>query len=747
MKRKTTDIPETRANADAGNEKRNILARISPATRLALIVCLVMALAVGITQLIIDFRAYGVPATIIAAAAFFIAALILSGLLTLILAALKRLHWTTSLVILLSVILCATSLFLCLYIIPLLIFTLAAVYLTAMIVTGKYTGLSRIKKILRYGLAGLFGVLAIATAALTFWPGYRLSESERPDKAVLALPYADRIQNAGTPMADPSLPGSYSYTVSYYATPGQKIDPYPGLNAIPARSADASAMLNGWNFLRQSRFGFDTGHLPLNAQVWMPDGDGPFPLVLIVHGNHEAGDRSDGGYAYLGELLASRGFIAASADENFLNGSTLDDFLGFAGLKEENDARAYILLEHLRQWYDWNRDPAHPYFGKVDFDALALIGHSRGGEAAAIAAEFAGLGYYPDNGTLRFDYPFRIRTVAAISPVHRQYDPAELELKLEKINYLVMHGEHDMDVFSYMGANMFRRTDVSESGIKAQVWIQYANHGQFNSSWGAHDLTGLMNLVFNTRMLMPMEEQQQAARVFISAFMEATLHGREEYAAVFRDFENGDLWLPAALYITDYADSRTILLDSFDSGYDLGASASGSVSYAARGFDIWTQCHLPGKWINSNRVLLLSWGGGAYDNNAAGDPPVYETMFLPGTVSVGNDILVSLCSGNTGKNEPDVTFQIRLTDSAGNSATMSVDDFGGVVNPVRAPIAKPPLTLFISESEPVLQMVRICTERFEGLQGNIISMEWIFEGAPTGAGGGTLYADDLRVER
>ena len=51
--------------------------------------------------------------------------------------------------------------------------------------------------------------------------------------------------------------------------------------------------------------------LPLNARVWHPAGDGPFPLVLVVHGNHRMEDFSDPGYAYLGETLASRGFIVA----------------------------------------------------------------------------------------------------------------------------------------------------------------------------------------------------------------------------------------------------------------------------------------------------------------------------------------------------------------------------------------------------------------------------------------------------
>ena len=55
------------------------------------------------------------------------------------------------------------------------------------------------------------------------------------------------------------------------------------------------------------------------------------------------------GYGYLGELFASRGFITVSVDENFLNGSWV------GGLEKENDARGWMLLQHLKVWRRWNQ--------------------------------------------------------------------------------------------------------------------------------------------------------------------------------------------------------------------------------------------------------------------------------------------------------------------------------------------------------------------------------------------------------
>ena len=170
---------------------------------------------------------------------------------------------------------------------------------------------------------------------------------------------------------------------------------------------------------RQTYWGFGVSDLPLNGRVWYPEGEGPFPLVLIVHGNHNMVDFSDTGYGYLGELLASRGFIFVSVDENFLNG-------GYWGRSSgENDARAWLLLKHLEVWENWNQDPGSPFYQKADLSEIALIGHSRGGEAAALAATFNQLSRYPNNAQIRWDFGFKIRSVIAISPTDELWQPAD----------------------------------------------------------------------------------------------------------------------------------------------------------------------------------------------------------------------------------------------------------------------------------------------------------------------------------
>ena len=148
---------------------------------------------------------------------------------------------------------------------------------------------------------------------------------------------------------------------------------------------------------RNKYWGFKPDSFPLNARVWYPDGPGPFPLVLVAHGNHDMKDFSDPGYEYLGRHLASRGFILASLDMNFING----------GIRGENDGRGWLFLKHLEAWKGFNADPENPFHGMVDMGNIGIMGHSRGGEAVGHAAAFNRLTHYPDDATL--DLGVRLR--------------------------------------------------------------------------------------------------------------------------------------------------------------------------------------------------------------------------------------------------------------------------------------------------------------------------------------------------
>lgn len=379
-------------------------------------------------------------------------------------------------------------------------------------------------------------------------------------------------------LPNPGLPGDFVVrTIDYGSGNEQPRDMFGKDVGLIARAVDGSKLIDNWDglsgWLRTSYWGFDATELPLQARVWYPDGDGPFPLVLVVHGNHAMEDYSDPGYAYLGELFASRGIIFASVDENFINSSVssmVEITAGRPGLKEENDARGWLLLQHLAQWRDWNAQPGHQFYKKVDMNRLALIGHSRGGEAVGVAAAFNSLDRYPDDATLDFDFDFNLRGVIAIAPVYGQYQPRERYTPIRDVNYFTIHGDMDGDVQSFEGMAQYSRVSFPGDGFhfRSGLYVVGANHGQFNTSWGNKD-TGIFSAwALNLGGIMNDEAQRDVARVYFGAFLEVVLNDRNDYLPVFRDARFAAAWLPKTFYINQYSSSSEVPIANFEEDID-----------------------------------------------------------------------------------------------------------------------------------------------------------------------------------
>ena len=425
-----------------------------------------------------------------------------------------------------------------------------------------------------------------------------------------ALASEAKIEHIQAP--SPAVKGAYTVKTLTYGSGEDRHRPEFGKEVdLKTDSVNGLAFIDNWEgfggWWREHYWGFDSKALPLNARVWYPEGDGPFPLALIVHGNHGMQDYSDPGYAYLGELLASRGIILASVDENFINGSWSDIF---GGLEEENDARGWLLLEHLRVWHQWNRTEGHIFQGKIDTANLALIGHSRGGEAVAHAAMFNNLPFYPDDASVRFDYHYNIQSVIAIAPVDGQYEPGESRAKFGDVSYLVLHGAQDADVSSYMGSQQYERIRFTDSlyHFKAGVYVYGANHGQFNTSWGNNDtgnpFTGLLNL----KQLLPPEEQEKIAQVYISSFLDITLKNKKEYLPLFIDARKGKDWLPRTIYLSQFEDSSFKPIANFDEDFDLASTSQEGGEINTRNLSVWREQEIRLKWEKKgSRALVAGW--------------------------------------------------------------------------------------------------------------------------------------------
>lgn len=538
----------------------------------------------------------------------------------------------------------------------------AGLYLLA---TGAWRSLTFVKKgIWLTGLIlGFAGILLTAGWLLSPGKAFSVPDAVMSDPSSLSLAKS---------LPDPSTPGLYPVRSLYYGSgTDQRRTEFGEDVAIVSKTVDGSMFINNWTGLRTFQWGFDQTELPLNGRVWFPDASGRFPLILIVHGNHTAEDYSDPGYAYLCELLASRGAVCVSVDENFLNGSIIYETFGLNFKGSENNLRGWLLLEHLVFWEELIENDISPFHDLVDFGNIALIGHSRGGEAAAVAAAFNRLEHYPDNGKLKFDYGFDIQSVVAIAPIDRQYQPAGEPIPVTDFNYFVLHGSHDMDVKSFDGYNAYERAILSPGCdcFKSTLYIWGANHGQFNSLWGDKDMSIPLIWLYNRAQLIDEVAQMKIAQVYISAFVEATLKGEEGYLPLFQNYQSGLAWLPETGYINAYADSHVDYLLTYEEDIDLTTGSVPGIRVTGKGLETWHEDRVSTKWgsMQSNSAVYVRW-------NRPDSQKMYEVE-SSGTIpelAVEDQLIFSVgaLSPDGGTAPLPVEFSLALIDSHGEKAKL-----------------------------------------------------------------------------
>jgi dienelactone hydrolase len=596
---------------------------------------------------------------------------------------------------------------------------------------GNYRHSRLLKKVSAASIASL---LAAAVVSGAFYLGREGKYSSVESRAIVD----NKIK--GMNLDNPTLTGQYSVkTLTYGSGKDFHNISYSNTNSITTSTVDGSAFVSGWSKLREKYLGFGPKEMPLNGIVWYPEGNGTFPLVVVAHGNHLMTEESEAGYEYIGRLLASRGYIVVSIDENFLNMSLYDDLLVFKGLKEENDARAFVILEHIRQWKDFNTNKNNIFYNKVDMNNIALIGHSRGGEAVAVAAEFNKLNSYPDNGNIKFNYNFNIKSVVAIAPTDGQYKPAKRSTELKDINYLVFHGAHDMDVTSFIGSSQYDRVSFTgeKDCFKAAVYIDKANHGQFNNNWGRKDGVGLGNKLFNLKQLMPQEEQQQIAKVLAISFIETTLRNKLEYRSLFKNINYAEAWLPETRFINNYLDSNTKLIATFEEDADLNSATISGTKLSGSDFKLWKEKRIEMKaGQKQNSAVDLEW-----DKVLDGKAATYSVEFKDSNIKLLENSKIVFSMADDSSSSP-VQFKVKVVDKSGRSAELPFV----LPSMIEGEIFKKPLSYLVPTKEPVFQSFEISLKDIKNINldfniKEISSIIFIFDNKEKGH----ILIDDIGV--
>ncbi len=650
---------------------------------------------------------------------------------------------------------------------------------------GRRIALTRTKKVFTLIFTVLGAGLFIFGFIFLLYPGKKAEEVKAWSMEVSNLP-------AELGIDDPSLPGPYRiHSISYGWGKDKPRKEFGSEAELITRPVDGSSFLDGWEKLsgklRSLYWKMGPDSLALNGRVWYPKGKGPFPLVLMVHGNHLDRDYSDPGYDYLGKHFASHGMIAVSVDENFLNGAW-SDFS--SGLETENDCRGWLLLKHLEQWREWNLCDTVTFFNKVDMDRVVLIGHSRGGEAVSVASCFNSLPFYPDNAKELFDFNFNIRGIVAIAPVDGQYSPAGIPTPVADVNYFTIQGSMDADLRSYDGLRQMRRVQFEDSAyhFAAGLYLHGANHGQFNRSWGIFDQGYPGYLFLNRKAIIPVEQQEKVALVYLTAFVMESCYPGTGYLPLFKDYRSGRSWLPDLVQLNQFHESSATIVCAYEEDLDLSTGSYGVDSIVSSGLALWKEGRIPKKWgTHRNNGVFLGW------NNEKDSIPGSYTIYLDSSLASqieGSLALTFLAAdaqidpgkrlddddeesedeesdeesensendsgkAKKAKDEDDdedpvpVDFMLVLTDTIGLEYRLKLGDFQYLQPPIKPTVFKSKLFWEDAESEVTLQYVYLPLKNIKSISGRAVSAEairsisFVFDAEKEG----TLLLDQLGFSR
>jgi len=497
------------------------------------------------------------------------------------------------------------------------------------------------------------GVAFAGVLWLTFFDGF----ADHYIGKYLAL---NQTPKASVEALEPSMEdGPYNVSVLDYGTE----------EGLPSGSVSLTSYFNrdnaDWNGTYADLYlEYDLNQVPMVGRIWYPEGKKNCPVLFIAHGNHEIAVDSYLGYDYLGEYLASHGYVVVSVDHNACN-----------LMKGENDGRAILLLEHIGQVLEYGKDRDNPLFGVLDEDNLAIAGHSRGGEMVATAYLFNGYDRYPENGVIRFNYNYPIKSLIAIAPTVNQYKPADHSVKLEDVSYLLLHGACDRDVQNFMGMAQYENITFSGEGdyLKSALYIAGANHSRFNSLWGDYDQSLPFGTLLNTGTIMAEDEQQLVTKVMVKTFLDVTLRNDDTCRTLLTDWDDYAAQLPDMVYMQCSESSDFIHVADFEEDSDLESVTMEGVTAAASGTSIWTEelMDFANDTSFDTHALRLRW------RSIAG-----YTLTMPETDISDLEITFDIADLDEASVEAGeyalVDCEIVLTDAAGLTAAAQLSDHATV---------------------------------------------------------------------
>ncbi|WP_228462439.1 alpha/beta hydrolase [Alloalcanivorax profundimaris] len=551
--------------------------------------------------------------------------------------------------------------------------------------------------------------------------------------------------------------------------PAPRTQPDPVTNTTAADAAtmgDYAVAEEEYDFGRMTVYDNKNGDsydTDIHGYIQYPqDADGPFPVVLFLHGRH--GTCYDGwgiddddcanpipsfrGYEYISENLASHGYAVISVDANDINDNDSGPSNGDTG----GLARAMLVVRHLDEFRDINAAGGlglDALMGKLDMSEIGIMGHSRGGEGV--------------NQTVLYNRaqpePHNITAVFSLAPT--DYNTQTVS----QVNFVALAGYCDGDVEDLMGNFAY---DTSRYAVdndpypKFQLIPMGANHNYYNTVWTTDsrpdDWTILdsdgddpwcgENAAGNGRDTP--ELQQAQGLFFIASFFRYFIGHESDFAA----YWNGQTPVPGGIcpdgqgpcddrYLLSVhapAADRLVIDDTLDPASLTTNNLGGSVWFD--GFSSYGICQTNGRpgegcdvatpTFNIAEQLFMAWDTSATYRS--------ELLGLNATDYQVLSVRVGVSHGDA-DNESGQDFHVILEDRDGNRVEALASDYSDG-------LFYPPGRAFYDSNhgsqKTTLNAVDIPLTAFKGVDfTNLNAVELAFDETPAG----TVQITDLVMQR
>lgn len=516
------------------------------------------------------------------------------------------------------------------------------------------------------------------------------------------------------------------------------------------------------NFPEDNRF----RNMPvrLNGVIAAPAGEGPYPVVVILHGTHpgcpvdEMGvdrwpcDPADeqanySGFAYLVSELAARGYVALAPNIN------AENTFGF-GEPVSGERLAQLLDLHLNALKDAATGGENAFgvalSGVADVGRLTLIGHSRGGEMANYLTRQYGLG--TAEGAAEHGYG-PVAGLLLVAPAHILQGSTGADVPLA-----VILSACDGDVIGQDGQVFYEAVRFQTDHTWATtVLLEGANHNGFNTILGG-DMIAHTGRPGCQSPLTP-EEQRQFLVDYAADFLTA-LFGAQDEATAAKARLGLDLTQPAPAELFGRAARINSLPASADQlrlfapGDEIeltthlqgGATVAegATLFFCPPGYTVEAElaaCRRPNFVNPANPVMaIISWSGLAEVRfempTGQGEMGSYTTL----TLRAALDPLSELNPADTAQ-----SFSVRLTDGHGATASVVVGPDEPALQYVSGEFtADETFTPGLLDAIVQPTTVRVPLASFAGIDLNdVAEVALVFDQTTSG----TLFIADVAVDR